>query len=1170
MISPIAFKFAAVYLLPYIYMAMHPTSYSGNNIHLTTSYISISNVNSVMEIKLQMINTKFVTKYISNKTHGFVLIDLPPSIGLCPILSLHAPMLSCLDRDTVAMSELYPKLDTTLIRRSFGVQTFAYADRASIEAVIESGYFDYSFMVQSFPSLAVRLMAPVKLVEGNDCGAVNCSIPRYSDFFIDGAKDTAIYLGTHLAIKHIYNPYMAPIVNRWLGPPLRYVSGPFRRWYNNALYAADHLTVRGFEAGMSAAPENIGLSTVSRELAGGLPPYEFVGPTTSVALPGSVQSSVGSQSVHSSFSSFKSPIPSASSSISVSSGASSGIISSSRDAPVLGAVRATPRGYKYPSMPSLPTIGRSSKTLLSLSTQTSDALVQVPLRRTLSGNPVVVNAAKSNNRNILSNLFKVLKRSPKIRRRRQAGVFSRRLAQGFRATGKALERIPSWVGHATVVAVPWILSGMEHLTTLDPTVTVIHPIQRLASYERYFIAMTTLIFCQCFHDAGIRETVLDRHDKEMDIIVISGRNMTPADIIFDLARALPGDTLRECSPFFMNQFVGFSQAILLEILSVHFDVSLVVGDILFYSGPAKYIISDYTAYYNDVFPNFSPYLYSREKSNHDQSLSQVAAYNNHFSRVRRAQRRKRASYTFHGREVSGDRPKSYPSVLFHSESSFTLSVQYLLDTPKLRFEFDILQASHYNTSFSYYQNLRKFASTSSINFNEATSHSSFRVVRGITLVEIMRGMNPFDLYVPRLNIIRELISGYNLMGDLQNLRRASVKMNINLEYASLPSLVGLFYIVQYPTDRVGFNKILNMDVSKDTMRTIGSALYQMRYARVPMLIVAQTDEILSSLRKMFVVHVRVLEDISSWVHYSPVMLTTSITMIPSGAYTMCLSKTRTHTSKYSLFGEESADLGWDSLFTDACDVATIHVTFDNTVSEILENQNMPDRLKSLLTVEANSSYAIPSGGLYDPILSEVINMVEPGHEVELANNIRGSHDEGQILQSGSKRNSNSVSGVSLSIPNHATTIRSVEVTEEASGGPSFRLSSNLVQNEALYADEPAITAHTNPEPPTSYTPTGKSSFFERNSTNIIIGSILLLLLLLTFVVSLSECRRRTRRIETELELAGTCVDTGVAFLPENMACTQDNEIRIGSARNGASPPLVISLGLVDMAATVEP
>lgn len=1168
MISPIAFKFAVIYLLPYIYMAMHPNSYSGNNIHLTTSYISISNVNSVTEIKVKIINTKFVTKYVSNRTHGFILIDLPPSVGLCPILSLHAPMLSCTDRDTISMNELHTKLDTTLIRRSFGVQTFVYADKISIEAVIESGHFDYSFMVQSFPSLAVKLKAPIKLVEGNDCGAVNCSIPRYSDFFIDGAKDTAIYFGTHLAIKHIYNPYVAPTVNRWLGPPLRYISGPFRRWYHDALYAADHLTARGFEAGMSAAPENIGLSAVSRELAGSLPPYEFAGPASSISIPSSVQGNIGSQSVHGSLSSFKSPIPSASSSISMSSGASSGIISSSRDAPVLGAVRATPKGYKYPSMPSLPTIGRSSTTLISLSTQANDALVQVPLRRTLSGNPIVINAIKSNNRNILSSLFKIFKRTPKIRRRRQVGTFSRRLAQGFRATGKALERVPSWVGHAAAVAVPWILSGVEHLTTLDPTITVIHPIQRLASYERYFIAMTTLIFCQCFHDPSIRETVLSRHDRELDVISIGGKNMTPADVVFDLVRAVPGDTLRECSPFFMNQVTGLSRALLLETLSVHFDVSYVVGDVLFYNGPAKYIISDYTAYYNDVFPNFSPYLYSQENSSHEQSLSKVAAYNNHFSRVRRSQRSRRASYTLHGREVSGDQPRSYPSILFHSESPFTLSVQYLLDTPKLRFEFDILQASHYNTSFSYYQNLRKFASTSSINFNEATSHSSFRVIRGITLVEIMRGMNPFDLYVPRLNIIRELISGYDLMGDLQNLRRASVKMNVNLEYTSLPSLVGLFYIIQYPTDRSGFHKISNMDVNRDTMKTVGSTLYQMRYARVPMLIIAQTDEILASLKKMFVVHVRVLEDISSWAYYSPIMLTTSITMIPSGAYTICLSKTRTHTSKFSLFGEESADLGWDSLFTDACDVATIHVTFDNVVSEILENQNMPDRLKSLLTVEANSTYAMPSGGLYDPILSEVINMVEPGHETELTSNVRGSHDEGRTLESSYKQNSNSVARVSLSIPSRATTIRSIEITEGTSEGPSFRLSSNLIQSRAVHVDEQDPSIYTEFILPTQ--PVYRNGFFERNSTNIVIGSILLLLLLIISIIVLLECRRKTRGNPTELELVDKDNGSGVSFLQTDATCQYDGRNADGSSSSRAEPSLVIGIGLVNMTATVEP
>lgn len=1006
MISPIAFKLAVVYLLPYIYMASRFKERIGDNIYMTTSYITIDNVVTVSETEVEIENMIFRTKYIANQTAGFILVDLPPTIGLCTIITLHAPMLHCKDRDTIKVSEMEEKLDTRLVRSAFGVLDFNFCDKASIGALIRSGIYNYPFMVQSFPSLAVKLRAPIELVEGNDCGAVNCSIPRVADFFIDGARDTAVYVASHYAIKYLYNPYIAPTVNRWFGPPLKYLSGPFRRWYNGALYSADHLSARSFEAGAPAAPENIHMSTISREIAEGLPPYRVAGPSMDVGVQANSINSIGSVSSDDSLTLFKSPISSGAST-SMASGSATGVVASSRDAPILGAVRgAGGLGMKYPSMPILPNLGRSTQAMSTLSQTTVDSLVQVPTRTILAGQPVTFNIIRSNNRNVLATLSRAFRRIPKVRRRRQASTISRQIATGIRATNRLLGKIPSWVGHTALVATPWVFSGVTHLTTLDLNITVIHPIQRLASYERYFIAMATLLFSQCFHNAEIRQFV-EAGMESNDTLRLGGRRYTAADIVFNLQTGMPGDTLRVCSPFFASQVVGLGGEILLETLSVHFDTSSILEDVLFYNGPAKYIINDYSAYFNDVFPNFSPYSRYNNRGHPSESLVKVAEYDTNFARTRRGSgqgttpsittkhRKKRASYTYTARDNVGKRMTA-PNILLDSGSSFTMSVQALLDTPKLRYEFDILQAVHYNTSFLYYKSLRHFVATSSVNFNDVSSHSSFKVVGNITLVEIMRGMNPFDLYAPRLNVIRELINGYDMEGDIRRLRRMAVKVNSQLEYSNIPHILGLFYLLEFPTDLSGYEKIVNQDVPPITMQQIGAALYRTRYSRVPLLIVTSNNAILLSLKSMFMVHVRVLEDIKTWALYSPVMLTTSLTMISSGAYTICVSKTKSHTSKFTLFGDTNAELGVDALFADACDLATLHITFDNHASEILENQNMPDRLKSLLSIEPKTSYQMPSGGLYDPIVSEVINMVEPSHRLELDDRLRGAHDEGDM------------------------------------------------------------------------------------------------------------------------------------------------------------------------------
>lgn len=1135
MISPLAFKLAAVYLLPYIYIALKYNDRYAGNIFLTTSYISIDNVVSVSEATTTVENMEFRTKFITNRTCGFLLVDLPPTIGLCPFLSLHAPSLVCNDRDTVLVQSMAAHLNAELIRSSFNVPNFSFSKKDSIAALVRSGTFNYPYLVQSFPSLAVKLRAPVTLVEGNNCGAENCSVPRVTDFFIDGVRDTTTYLAAHYGIKYIYNPYIAPTVNRWLGPPLKYLAEPFRRWYNGALYSADAIGARGFEAGLQVSPENIHLSTISQEIAENLPAYEFSGPT--IEPHGTFRSISSSSSVSSgdSLAVFKSPLVSGSST-SLASGSATGVIASSRDAFGTGAIRAASGvGIRYPSMPTLPSMRTSAEVLSTMSRATVDNLVYVPARTILAGQPFTVNVIRSNSRNALATISKFFRRVPKFRRRRQANIISRKLATGIRATGRAFGKLPNWLVHSTFVSVPWVFSGLEHLSTMDVKIQVIHPIQRLASYERYFVAMATLIFCQCFHDQEIRQYVSSTV-QENDTMRIGNKEYTQADIVFNVDTGVPGETLRVCSPFFSAQFTGMSKDLLLEMLSVHFDTSYTIEGVLLYNGPAKYIINDYTAYFNDIFPQFSPYTKSTDREQSVRELAKTATYNNDFNRAKRGDgnysvsvmgaRNKRDSYTFTSRDHKLPSFPQAPRILLDSSRPFTMSVQYLLDTPRLRYEFDVLQASHYNTSFSYYKSLRQFAASASLDFNDLSSHSSFRAVGNITLLEIMRGMNPFDLYVPRLNIIRELINGYDMVGDIKKLRAASVKMNVQLEYADIPTLLGLFYLLEFPTDRDGFKKISEKNVATTTMKMIGAALYRAKYARVPMLVISQSEQIQKDLRDMFIVHTRVMEDVTTWALYSPIMLTTSLSIIPSGSYSICISKSRLHSSKYSMFGETNEDLGMDALFADACDLATIHVTFDNYVNEIIENQNMPDRLKSLLSVGRSANYSTPSGGLYDPILSEVINMIEPSHENELDLKIRGRNDEGELNNSPIRRKT----AVQPVAATHSGITDGPRTTETATRTNTARDTNRFAEtpkNEAFLLVSPIQTVDT----PVSFvgvtssdtpkdTDRSMSQLVRDHTPELIVAAILFMILVLILRLLYRNCQN----LETDNRKQHACGD----------------------------------------------
>lgn len=994
MISVFAFKFSIIYLVPYIYMTIHPRFTDVDNMGMTTSYISIDNVVSVSEIYLEINDMRFTTKLVSNSTRSFVLVDLPPAIDLCALLMVHAPEAPCRRGNIVMARDFISALNPKFVQRAFGIPSFSYLDKASMALLLSSSIYDYPFLVQSFPSLAVKLQAPVLIRESAGCGAVNCSVPRVADFFWDAGINTVVYGAVHVSVKYVVKPYVIPYLSARLGPYItpvtNYIKRPFVEWYNRALYAADSMTARSFEAGAAAFPENIALSSVPAEIDEAIiAGQSFRGPLLSHSGLSSSAGSSASVGSDLSVSAFKSPIGGGSLA-STASGTLPGIIASSRDAGTSGIIRSA-GSVRYYSAPSLPTLGRGTEALMTLSRAPVAALTRVPVSSLAAGEAMSVHIVKSNSRSVLSLLTSIARRVPK-RRRRQAGFISRKIAQGIRATGALVARVPSWVGHAVGLGVPWVYAGVVHLPTYDENITTIYPIQKLATYERYFIAMYTLLLAQCFHDESIRTIVTSRYS-DNDTLRIGRRIFTPADVVFDIRRGVAGDTIRECTHLLDGQVQGMDRELLLEAISVHFDTTYILEDVVMYNGPAKYIINDYVAYFNDIFPAFSPY--TRHKIVNSKALEKVEDYNNDFERSKRSHARaKRGSYTRTGRVTVG------PKINFDSSSSFTYGVQNLLDTPRLRYEFDILQSAHYNTSFSYYHSLRSYASSSSINFNDASSHSGFRILEGITIIEVLRGINPFDMYIPRLNIVRELISGYNMEYDLRRLRETATAMSTQLEYADLPTLIGLFYLLQFPTDANGFKKIVDKSVTSEVMTKVGNHLYRNRYARIPILIVLQKKEYLTALKDMFIVHVRVLDDISTWKYYSPIMLTFSLALIPSGAYTICISRTKSHTSQTSLFGDTTADLGEDGIFFDACDLASIHVTFDNSIQEIIENEFMPDRIKSLLSTTSKKEYELPSGGLYDPILSELIDKIEPSHRAELGSRVRGSWDEGSEVRSG--------------------------------------------------------------------------------------------------------------------------------------------------------------------------
>lgn len=533
-----------------------------------------------------------------------------------------------------------------------------------------------------------------------------------------------------------------------------------------------------------------------------------------------------------------------------------------------------------------------------------------------------------------------------------------------------------------------MFSAYFNLMPYDVDIHVIQPIQHLASYERFYIAASTLMFCQCFHNEEITSAV----DKESNTnlrLTVSGRTFTDKDVVYNIRQGIPGDVLHRCSPFFHDKTTGLSQELLLEVLSVHFDTTFVLEGVLFYNGPAKYIINDYRAYFRDIYPLFSP-TSSVPKSS---DLYKVAEYNNDLRRSRRHKVVKRKTYTTTYHELGN-------KVKLNSESSYTSTIQALLQTPRLRYEFDLMSNTHYNTSFSYYKHLRQYVESDVLDFSKPIHHSGFKVVPGITMIEVLRNINPFDMYIPRMNIIREFIGGYDVVGEIRKLRDVARSASQQLEYAPLRTLVGLLWLASHPSDQTGYNALASGDLSPEQSNKVFSSMYRLRYARVPIMLVVRDNNDIQTLTSMFVVHVRQTTAIKSWSLYSPILITDSISLIPSASYSICVSqKIRNKEVVETVFGPETNSVYTDNLFMDACDLATIHVTYDDSLQELLENEYMPDRVKSLMSTTVNETYNLPSGGAYDPILSEVITIVEPSHATQVSGGVRNNYDESVLEKS---------------------------------------------------------------------------------------------------------------------------------------------------------------------------
>lgn len=161
MLSVFAFKVLLLSVLPHIITLNKNPHYAG----IVTSYTDVVDASSIEATTFKVPSWDTEIRIVKNRTHKFVLADVPQTLHLCDLVSYFAPLLICDDVHVVMRDAFIISRDTSLVDGIFGLQGIRLDDPEYIYSLSISNAYDQAYIEQSFLQLIVNNTSPIPISE---------------------------------------------------------------------------------------------------------------------------------------------------------------------------------------------------------------------------------------------------------------------------------------------------------------------------------------------------------------------------------------------------------------------------------------------------------------------------------------------------------------------------------------------------------------------------------------------------------------------------------------------------------------------------------------------------------------------------------------------------------------------------------------------------------------------------------------------------------------------------------------------------------------------------------------------------------------------------------------------------------------------------------------------
>lgn len=586
---------------------------------------------------------------------------------------------------------------------------------------------------------------------------------------------------------------------------------------------------------------------------------------------------------------------------------------------------------------------------------------------------------------------------------------------GVKLTYRSIVAIPpmGWVGLSGLIT---SLADIPYLLPEERPTFIVYPTVFLSLIERTYAVPLSLALNNCY------ATLTDSHRQMIDdpnefiLYGAQGRKLFHSDVVFNLTSNEPGMVLRSCHWMFKNKVEGLSDARIRIGLSTLFNLDVQIGEIIFWNGPPSYVTNDFPTFWElggdnlKTFPRpfqipmedtisvvgYTKYLGAGPSSN----VTHV------FPKFPKRYRRRPIDSGTGERDVMLVK-REYPAMSWMSSRVLSNRIMYIGEEPTYRHEWDLMQSAM-SDSVSYVNNLH--ARMSSVFMSTPTDLRPFSVnqLESLDLKQTLLTVRPFDLSVPRLNIMRELTRTIDFENHLIAVGNASIDYGISLSATPLRNIYACYAATSADVidDDELVSEIHQGTIDDASWRFVLKLLYKDVFYRIPIVIVVREKGDIQMLRDSALFPVRTSDSFDSWKYYSPILITDDIGYIDVGMFSLCISPSESGVGvkrgrpRRQMEDEDDGipvlsnrpgrsrigrlkDAATKKMFRLACLHASRTVYYQKEVTEVATNYAVPSRLRSLLSgshVDQNVFFGM--NGTYTDILSHLstsglLHMVKP-------------------------------------------------------------------------------------------------------------------------------------------------------------------------------------------------